>query len=763
MAYSVSQDFKTYIKDQTASKSCLILFDDLFFSTSDFTDSGVVFNQFFNTSDDLTFGDCPSDTLSFSVVANGALAGYSFGKCRAYLGVQTDSQPYAFGSINAHIEVGAYTWTASSTGLYCDGSLIDNGEYVSLISDGTYVYAVGLSSSYKSNIDGSDGSAWTPNRFMARKLKSGLSAVFDNLTAYVWDGTNVLTYEYVPMGVYLVEKPRSTVGDTVVVQDAYDQMRLFDLDASQFLASLTYPITLSGIYTALCDFVGVSYASSTFTYSTTSYASSPFSDTSCTLRDILWWIAERARAVAHFNRIGQLALMVIGTTEETLTASDIGQDGYSIAEYLTPAVTGVLLKGTNGSSLTFGTLDTPYVISANPFVSTITASDLNAYWAIPRYVPMELNVLEADPSVDVGDLISVKPMVDEIILLANVYDEIYVNNSQEAYALNAPQYSIPLMERQISFIGAIRAKYTATGNEVREADISDTEYNANVATNMANDYTDKLDTSLNQQSVFNRLTNNGTAQGIFLDSNGNLYVNGTYIQAHTVAVDKLTGTIHDSGNTWEIDLTNGTMTIGTLNADNINGGTISGSSINLGSGNFVVNGSTGAVTIKSGSINIGSGVFKVDSDGKVTATSGAIGGFTIANSKLTSSSFDIDPTGVLVVEDVGGILVSKIEIFAQYSSGGGTVLNETRMRSNAMYSRSTFTNSGGVVTSFRSTKVDNLEIVHWDGTDENSSVRRFVLDSTGLKFYNSSGTQNILFAPPSSGSVTIQPVVVSAW
>ena len=377
--YAVSPAFKSAIKDTAIPKSCLVLFADLFFSSSDFTDAGVIFNQYFNTSEDLTFGDCPSDTLSFSVVANGALSGYGFGKCRAFLGVQTGSSPYAFGDINAHIEVGNNSYTASESGLYRNDSKIDNGVYVSLVSDGTTIYAVGLSSSV--SVENSTGtvSAYTPNRFMAQKLRSGLSAVFDANTAYVWDGENMLTFEYVPMGEYNINKPRSTVGDVVTVQDAFDNMTLFDKDASEFLTSLTYPKTLGQIYTALCDFVGVSYASSTFDYSTTSYSSSPFSDTSCTLRDILWWIAERARKVAHFNRVGQLELIDIGSDPvENLTASDIGQDGYSIAEYVTPKVTGVLLKGMNGASLTFGTLDTAYVISENPFIPTISNDDLNA-------------------------------------------------------------------------------------------------------------------------------------------------------------------------------------------------------------------------------------------------------------------------------------------------------------------------------------------------------------------------------------------------
>ena len=559
MAYTVSQDFKDHIKDETALKSCLVLFDDLFFSTADFTDSGVVFNQYFNTSEDLTFGDCPSDTLSFAVIANGKLGGYSFGNCRAYIGVQTASESYAFGDINAHIEVGGYTWTASETGLYCDGTLIDSDEYVSLVSDGTKVYAVGTSSSYSTNIDGSDGAEYLPNAFMVQKLRSGLSAVFEANTAQVWDGENVITIEYVPMGQYNVVKPRSTVGDIVEIQDAYDNMNLFDADASQFLDSLTYPVTLSGIYTALCDFVGVEYVTDTFLYSDTSYASSPFADTSCSLRDILWWIAERARAVAHCDRDGLMELISVGSEPvEVLTASDIGQDGYSVAEYKTPDVTGVLLRSGNGTTLSFGSMTAPYMISANPFVSTITNEDLEAYESIPTYIPMEIMVLEADPSVDIGDMIDVHPMVDEILALTNVYDEVY-SEDDEALSIEAPTYQIPMMNRTLTFMGGIRASYIATGNEIREADLSNTEYNASVA-------------PVTQTDVFNRLTNGGEQQGIYLED-GKIYINGEYIKANSI------------------------------NADLIYGGTLSGAEINIGDGAFTVD-SDGTVSITKGELNI---------------------------------------------------------------------------------------------------------------------------------------------------------------
>lgn len=58
----------------------------------------------------------------------------------------------------------------------------------------------------------------------------------------------------------------------------------------------------------------------------------------------------------------------------------------------------------------------------------------------------------------------------------------------------------------------------------------------------AEDYTDEqvnaLDTSLNQQDVFNRLTNNGQTQGIYLQ-NGKVYINASYMKTGTLDADEV--------------------------------------------------------------------------------------------------------------------------------------------------------------------------------------------------------------------------------
>ena len=69
----------------------------------------------------------------------------------------------------------------------------------------------------------------------------------------------------------------------------------------------------------------------------------------------------------------------------------------------------------------------------------------------------------------------------------------------------------------------------------------------------AREVTGALDDSLDQEAIFNRLTDNGAAQGMLLYE-GQLYINATYINAGTMVANRIRG---------------GTLTLGGLN--NING------------------------------------------------------------------------------------------------------------------------------------------------------------------------------------------------
>lgn len=76
------------------------------------------------------------------------------------------------------------------------------------------------------------------------------------------------------------------------------------------------------------------------------------------------------------------------------------------------------------------------------------------------------------------------------------------------------------------------------------------------AINGANEAVDDLDTELDQEGVFNRLTNNGQVQGIYLQD-GKLYLNGEYMQIGKIAD-------HDGESYWDLD--NGELSLsGTFN------------------------------------------------------------------------------------------------------------------------------------------------------------------------------------------------------
>lgn len=76
-----------------------------------------------------------------------------------------------------------------------------------------------------------------------------------------------------------------------------------------------------------------------------------------------------------------------------------------------------------------------------------------------------------------------------------------------------------------------------------------------------------------QQSIFNKLTNDGQTQGIYL-SNGKLYINASYIQSGTISADYISGgtlsgtTVLSTGRGYYTKLSDGALTFGNSNDTN---------------------------------------------------------------------------------------------------------------------------------------------------------------------------------------------------
>lgn len=207
-----------------------------------------------------------------------------------------------------------------------------------------------------------------------------------------------------------------------------------------------------------------------------------------------------------------------------------------------------------------------------------------------------------------------------------------------------------------------------------------------------------------QQQIFNKLTNNGASQGIYL-SNGQLYINGTYIQAGAINAGLIT---------------TGTLSAIDISGVNITGSTITGTSINNGNGTFQVSASgalkatSAEITgdIKSGStisgstisgstisggtvtgtaINNGNGTFQVSANGALKATSAeitgdiksgsTISGSTISGGTITGTAIN-NGNGTFQVSANGALKATSAEITGDIKSGstitgatisGGTV------------------------------------------------------------------------------------------
>lgn len=220
------------------------------------------------------------------------------------------------------------------------------------------------------------------------------------------------TYTRVPMGYFICDKP-SRVNDTKHKVVAYDRMSKFDKDASAWIDSRTYPITIRNLQIQLCSFCGVPFDNERFTNDTYSVQQN-FTGENITARQVQQWIAEAAGGFAIIDRQGRLGVKQYQTPGMTLTSSE-----YTKAEMAEYSITkigqvtvrvseedvGVAVPATGGTN--------PYVIQNNPLLYATSDAQLrpavtNIYNAVQGivYTPGSVTAF-ADPAIDTGSFITV--------------------------------------------------------------------------------------------------------------------------------------------------------------------------------------------------------------------------------------------------------------------------------------------------------------------------------------------------------------------
>lgn len=223
-------------------------------------------------------------------------------------------------------------------------------------------------------------------------------------------------YTEISLGVFQGERPEKVRGKLIEFR-LYDLMTMFDVSAEEFITSLTFPTTLGAIYTALCDFVGLTPSStSVFTNSTKNFTANPFSSAGYTAREVLAWIAEAAGRYARMDEDGKVELIEFGTFSHKVLLTDRFE--MSENEFVVPQIGKLEVYNSYGDQLvTAGTGSNTYVISDNPFLYIENDTEItslqpfvtaiyNRLTLFPAYHPASVRC-EWYPLVKCGDIITV--------------------------------------------------------------------------------------------------------------------------------------------------------------------------------------------------------------------------------------------------------------------------------------------------------------------------------------------------------------------
>lgn len=209
--------------------------------------------------------------------------------------------------------------------------------------------------------------------------------------------TGDLIVEWLNKGLFTAEEV--TVNEKYISVIAYDNMAKFDEE----LPDISFPATLSSIFSRICTHCGVAYTSLDFPNRDLIVKKNYLeSDTSC--RDVLSYIAQLSCSYACINPNGSLSLKWFTNTN------------YIVSEKqrlnCTVRITGVQFTDIAENKYLFGREDYCLMIDNNPFVIGSQALQNNVW--TQRLIgfpitPFETEIL-SDMSIEAGDIVTVSDL-----------------------------------------------------------------------------------------------------------------------------------------------------------------------------------------------------------------------------------------------------------------------------------------------------------------------------------------------------------------
>ncbi len=310
--------------------------------------------------------------------------------------------------------------------------------------------------------------------------------------------------EWLPQGTFYISRRARDPVTGLLALECYDA--LLKANALWTPSAGAWPRTLAAVTAELAVLLGVTLDSRTVIPTGAAYAmSEPAEGT--TIRDALSLVGQAAGGNWIITPAGRLRLVRLGEAGDTVDVAgvvggiDVGQAG---------TITGV--RSTVDGVATLTGDDTGIVVDVA--LAPVIAVELAEALIGQAWQPFRLDGAVYDPAAELGDAVNAGA------------------NGEVASALCSEQAAYgPAFRGDIAAPdpGEVTDEYPYLGSAERTLAL------AKAAANRA---VERYDDNLTQQEIFNRLTDNGAAQGLVL-YNGQLYVNASYVNAGRMNVGRI--------------------------------------------------------------------------------------------------------------------------------------------------------------------------------------------------------------------------------
>lgn len=412
----------------------------------------------------------------------------------------------------------------------------------------------------------------------------------------------------------------------------YDAMRdILEANVATWYEGLitnnSFPMTIKAFRDSFFNYVGVTQETTTLIGDNLMIQNGFVSDGTLAGKTIIEAICELNGVFGHINRDGKFEYLSLPSSNEAITYSWYIDGTGEYEDYVTEKVTGIVARAESGDvGTTVGTTTNPYIIENNPLVyglegTTALTNHLTALLNKIKDVQFRPFTVETygNPMLPLGT--NIKLNVKRFT--ANGYQTFEINSF--------------VMSKYMSGIQALKDKLTAKSEATQPSTVNSiqsqilrTQGKVHILRNTVDElYSEIYDASTGILSVISQLSNEIVLK---------------VVHNSTTGIDKVYQTALDEAPT-------------------------QGSEINISQDNisFITN---GKIEMTSNALEINSTYFKVDSTGKITATSGDIGGWEINATRLRYIDPDNSNEYIQLNSSGKSIVVRKNNYAVSLSAGG---------------------------------------------------------------------------------------------